>query len=648
MAAFLAGIVFVVFFPCLQNGFVYDDEGFLLRNVHYRGFGWQNIHWMFTTFYYGHYQPLAWMSLGLDYLLWGMKPRGYHFSNLVLHAANVVLVLLLARRLIRLSDRGGRLDAASSALDVGAGVAALLFAVHPLRVESVAWVTERRDVLSSFFLLIAVLLYLRAQQPDAAKWRRTLLATTLAAYLLSLLSRAMGVTLPLILLVLDVYPLRRLGGGPGRLVGREVRRVWLEKIPFIIPAMAAAIVAPIAQHYTGAMEEVALHGISERIAQACYGLTFYLHKSVLPVDLSPIYELRLPLNIYAARYVLSAIFVILVVAAIALLRRRYPALVAAAICYVILLLPVLGLVQSGPQEVADRYSYLPSIGWMILVGGIVGIGWGGLTRRAARIALAALMTLTAMGLGLMTWWQCFVWRDQLTLWRHAVEHGPPSAIAHYNYAYDLALTGDRDAAIVHLRKAIEIRPWYRDARQNLSNCLMEMGHYEEAIAGFQKVLQIDKNFARACYGMGRCYERLNSIDQAMDAYRNAIRISPAYVEPYLGLAGILVVRKKQYTAAIELYRQALDRVPGDRNLHFGLGIALDAAGKLDDALLEYREAIRIDPASVDVHINMGIVLARQGKIDEAILEYREALRMAPNHPAAKENLEDLLRRQRRN
>src|SRR5216117_3621169 len=273
------------FLPALQNQFVnWDDKDNFLDNPHYRGLGWIHLWWMWTT-HLGHYIPLTWMTLGLDYLLWGMNPLGYHLTNLLLHAANAVVFFFVVRRLLTLalpspSERG-------HALAVSAGVAALVFAIHPLRVESVAWVTERRDVLSGLFYLSAILLYLRACERGARGRGWYWLAV--AVFGCALLSKSMVVNLPVVLLILDVYPLRRLGGAIGWW-SEPARRIYVEKIPFVLLAAAAAAIAVMAQLSKSAMISLAQLSMPGRLAISAYGLSFYLWKMVVPVNLSPFYE----------------------------------------------------------------------------------------------------------------------------------------------------------------------------------------------------------------------------------------------------------------------------------------------------------------------------------------------------------------------
>src|SRR5881396_482688 len=274
------------FLPTLQNHFVnWDDDKNFLDNPYYRGLAWTQLRWMWTT-HLGHYIPLTWMTFGLDYLLWGMNPLGYHLTNLLLHSANGVVFFfvvcrILARALPGLSERG-------HALAVSAGVAALVFAIHPLRVESVAWVTERRDVLSGLFYLVAILLYLRACEGMARG--RGWYWLSVAVFVCALLSKSMVVNLPIVLLILDVYPLRRLGGFVGWWCG-PARRVYVEKIPFVFLAAAASAVALMAQLSVHTVTSLAQLSVPGRLAVSAYGLSFYLWKTVAPMNLSPLYEL---------------------------------------------------------------------------------------------------------------------------------------------------------------------------------------------------------------------------------------------------------------------------------------------------------------------------------------------------------------------
>src|SRR5881628_637285 len=391
--ALIALVTFAAFLPVLQNQFVdWDDQRNFLDNHHYRGLGWTHLRWMWTT-HLGHYIPLTWMTLGLDYLLWGMNPVGYHLTSLLLHVTNAVVFFfvvrwLLTRALPSPSERG-------YALAVSAGVAALVFAIHPLRVESVAWVTERRDVLSGLFYLVAILLYLRACEGMARG--RGWYWLSVAVFVCALLSKSMVVNLPVVLVILDVYPLRRLGGSIGWR-SEPARRVYVEKIPFVLLAAAASAIAVMAQSSVHAVASLAQLSVPGRVAISTYGLSFYLWKMVVPVNLSPVYELRPPVNPWATPFLLSY-GVVLALTAIALaLRRRVPGLPAAWVAYIVVLLPVLGIFQSGPQIAADRYTYLAGLGWAVLAGaGLLSV-W-----RRLPFLSTGLVVCILLGLGILTW-----------------------------------------------------------------------------------------------------------------------------------------------------------------------------------------------------------------------------------------------------
>src|SRR5438093_2849882 len=389
----IAVVTFAAFLPTLQNQFVnWDDPRNFLENPHYRGLGWTHLRWMWTT-HLGHYIPLTWMTLGLDYLLWGMNPVGYHLTSLLLHAANAVVFFFVVRRLLARalpspSEHG-------YALAVSSGVAALVFAIHPLRVESVAWVTERRDVLSGLFYLVAILLYLRACERGARG--RGWYWLSVAVFGCALLSKSMVVNLPVVLLILDVYPLRRLGGAVGWW-SEPARRVYVEKVRFRLLAAAASAVALMAQLSHNTMVSVVQLSALGRLALSVYGLSFYLWKTVAPVNLSPLYELPPTVNPWAPPFLLSYGLVVAITALVLALRRPLPGLLAAWVAYVVVLLPVLGIFQSGPQIAADRYTYLASLGWAILVSAGVLSHW-----RRRPFLFTGLAACVLSGLGILTW-----------------------------------------------------------------------------------------------------------------------------------------------------------------------------------------------------------------------------------------------------
>jgi hypothetical protein len=379
----LVALVLAAFQPALGADFQtsWDDNVNLLAHERWRGFGADELRWMATGFRLGHWHPLTWLSFALDHALWGMDPAGYHLTNVALHAAGAVALFFLCRAVLRAAGSPAAERVAP------AFVAAALFAVHPLRVESVAWITERRDVLSGVLLVATLLAWLRWRASGARRWY----ALALGVYALSLGAKAWGMTLPAVLLVLDAWPLARFRR-------ESAARLVLEKVPFAILAAATAVLAFLAQRASGGMNYAAEFTPAQKAAQACYGLCYYVVRSLWPANLLPVYTLDTALDPGEMRFVLSAAGVALAAGLALALRRRVPALAAACAVYAIVVSPVLGLAQSGVQLVADRYSYLATMPFALLCGALFARAGTAPARRAA----AAAAALAILGLGLAT------------------------------------------------------------------------------------------------------------------------------------------------------------------------------------------------------------------------------------------------------
>src|SRR5213594_1515420 len=550
----IALITCAAFLPTPQNQFVnLDDNDNFLDNPYYRGLGWSQLRWMWTT-HLGHYIPLTWMTFGLDYLLWGMNPLGYHLTSLLLHAANAVVFFFVVRRILTRalpspSERG-------YALAVSAGFAALGFAIHPLRVESVAWVTERRDVLSGLFYLSAILIYLRACEREERG--RGWYWLSVAVFGCALLSKSMVVNLPVVLVILDVYPLRRLGGAVGWW-SAPARRVYVEKIPFVLLAAAASAIALMAQLSHDTMVSVVqLSGLG-RLAVSMYGVSFYLWKTVAPVNLSPLYELPPTVNPWAMPFLLSYGLVLAITGIVLAFRRRVPGLPAAWVAYIVVLLPVLGIFQSGPQIAADRYTYLAGLGWAILGGAGLLSCWRSSRRSKtgtpATWLLAGIALCVVVGLGVLTWNQVHVWHDSEKLWSHAVAIDPGSAVGQYSRGLVLAQQGKLTEAMEHYQTALRINPDYADAHNNVGDVLAEQGRLAEAIEHYRQALRIKPDDALSHTNWGVELAQQGKLAEAIDHFREALRIKPddALAHTNLGLA---LTQQGKLAEAFEHFQQA--------------------------------------------------------------------------------------------
>ncbi len=561
------------FLPALQNQFLrWDDHKNFLGNPHYRGLGWIHLRWMWTT-HLGHYIPLTWMTLGLDYVLWGMNPLGYHLTNLLLHAANAVLFYFVAFRILGLGlpDPGDRRQAD---LVLSAGFAALVFAIHPLRVESVAWVTERRDVLSGLFYLSAILIYLRTC--ERGERGRGWYWAAVGLFACALLSKSMVVNLPIVLLILDVYPLRRLGGATGWW-SEPARRVYVEKIPFVLLATAAAAIAVMAQLSVHAAASLAQLSVPGRVAVSAYGLSFYLWKMVVPLNLSPLYPLSPIVNPWAMPFVLSYTMVLAITAIALALRRRVPGLPAAWSAYVVVLLPVLGIFQSGPQIAADRYTYLASLGWAILAGACLLFCWRisrtSTTGTPTTLPIAGVAICVVAGLGVLTWNQVHIWHDSERLWTYTVAIHPNSSLAQFSLGIVLSAQGKPTEAIEHFQKGLQLRPDEPSAHTNLGVALIQQGKLADAIEHFRQAVRIYPDDALAHTNWGSALIDLGKPSEAIEHFQQALRIHPDDALAHTNWGSALIDLGKP-SEAIEHYSKALRITPGLAEAQNGLGQAL--------------------------------------------------------------------------
>jgi tetratricopeptide (TPR) repeat protein len=482
-------ITVAVLQPVLNGNFVnWDDPVNLLSNPDFRGLGWAQLKWMFTTFHMGHYQPISWLTLGLDYVLWGMNPFGYRLSNLLLHALNAVWVFVVARQLLGLAlPRAKAADGAWASL-----VVALLFSVHPLRVESVAWATERRDVLSAFFYLAAIWAYLRSVAAPAAKrlgWQRG----ALMLFAASLLSKAQGVHLPIVLWIINIYPLRRKG-------------FWPELVPYFALSIIFGVVAIKGGSSYGRLLTLEEFGPIQRIAQLCFGFVFYIVKSVYPVTLSPLYARPEPLSPADGPFLFSMILTLIMTTLSVLLRRQRPALLAAWAAYVLMLIPVSGAFPNGPQIAADRYTYLACLPWPLLLAG----AWLGLRRPWLRHGGAILAVTLLCMYGYLTRRYIPIWADSTALWERAYAVSPYSTLAqinlsgtHYNKGVDFVSKGNAREATLAYRRALTVYPASYSAHYNLGNLLLREGDAKTAIFHYQWVLRISPGHTGAMAALKR-------------------------------------------------------------------------------------------------------------------------------------------------
>ncbi|HWR97897.1 MAG TPA: tetratricopeptide repeat protein [Candidatus Methanoperedens sp.] len=636
----LVALTLLTYRGALANGFVFDDAGFVTENpMVVAGPTAKGIAWAFTTFHGGNWQPLTWISHMLDARLFGLRPAGHHATSLLLHVANSLLLFVVLRRM-------------TGAIWRSALVAAL-FAVHPLHVESVAWVAERKDVLSTFFMLLALEAYRRhARRPGAARY-----LAVAGWFVLGLLSKPMLVSLPLLLLLLDWWPLQRgavRGGGGG---GTPWRILLLEKMPLLGIAAIVGAVTIAAQRQTGTLGTLPQFPLGTRLENAVVSYALYLLDLIWPSRLACLYPYVPDLPAWKV----GGAALLLAGVTLAVCTRGH--LAAGWLWYLVALLPVIGLVQVGVQSHADRYTYIPSIGFFIMVvwalparargpqddaglsirtlsdsssrSALLEKVWrpsrratiprssrsdlaARLARTPARAAatarLAGALALAAVAaLAVATAVQTGYWKDDVTLFGRAVAVTEENSLAHYNLGTALEKRGRFPEALRHLSEAARISPDYAHVRNNIGHVLSRQGDHAGAAREFAAVLAVTPLDALAHFNLGFALIQLGRGAEA---------------GPHL-------------LAALEID-------PGLPQAHYSLGNLRYGEGKLEEAAERYRAALRTGrafPLAPDAHNNLGIILSAQGRPDEAVARFEEALRLKPDFTAARDNLA-LARRER--
>lgn len=619
-----------VFLPVLQNGFVDGDDKTLINNLGYRGLGWSELRWMFAGFHFGTYQPLTWLTFGLDYVVWWTDPFGYHWTNLLLHAGNVMGVYLLALRLFSFR-RSDTPQSGYEILRVAAGLSALFFAIHPLRVEPVAWASARSEILATLFFLCSVLFYLQAVQTGQPSRRRPGWVTlSVSAYCLSLLSGMSGIALPGVLLVLDVYPLGRFDAS-GNWLSPEARWLYREKIPYLLIALVGVVVALIAsdaESFVGeTFGEPAMTGIALYIAAP----VFHFWKVLVPFGLSPVYELRgwsLALGACASLAVSIWLYFI---------RKPWPSLLATWICYLMLLWLIPTTHSLGFEMLADRRAYLSGIPWAVLTGAAAMSCWqayvNGRIRRWFLFAGVGASAMILLGLAVRTSGQTRRWHDSETLWKNAAA-GSGASKAYYNLAVLQEAQGKYDDAIASYKQVARGDPRRWDAHEKAALLLQRQGKIREAVTHYRQVVQINPDATEARNNLASGLVTLGELREATQHYRKILEHAPERNDARVKLGTILALQGSLSDAA-DLFQQAVDRDPKEAKTLLKLGQVLAARGALDRAIQCFRQAVQIQPEDAEIQESLGRALLEQGKRDEAALHLQEAVRILRSSPVSR-------------
>lgn len=575
-------IVLLPFYQTWQFDFVhYDDRNYIMDNANIKaGFHWDGIVWAFTSLFAYNWHPLTWLSLMLDYQLYGTRAGGYHATNVLIHLLNTLLLFLIFGKMT-----GGLWKS---------GFVAALFAVHPLHVESVAWIMERKDVLSTMFWLLAVGWYAAyTRHPSFIRYGGVFIS-----FVLGLMSKPMLVTLPFVLLLLDYWPLGRFQAGD--LVGS--RRLIIEKIPLFALSAVSGAITIYAQGQSGALQSFAAFPFSDRLVNAMISYGGYVAKMLWPVNLSFFYPYPPSFSLWAI--VLSMLFLISASLLSVRFLRKAPYLSVGWLWYLISMLPVSGLFQTGVQAMADRYTYIPLIGlFMVTAWGIPDL----LERHPLKkFIMAASAAIVLPILVIQTYHQTGVWQNSRTLFEHA-----------------LAVTEGNDVA-----------------HNNLGRYLMERGLFHEAAGHFQEAVRMRPGNVKYLNNLGIALFRQNRYPEAVACYRMAIAIDPRFADSHYNAADACFFSGNE-NDAMEHYKKALSLKPGNAIAENNIATLLIRQGRVEESLVFLRAAIAHRPSYAEAHNNLGAVLARLGRIDDAEVQIKRALQINPGYTEARDNLEKL-------
>ena len=583
----LAVLTASIYFRVINYPFIhYDDHLYVSDNMHVQtGLTLQSVAWAFTRSIEAsnYYIPLTWLSFIFDHELFGMIPGGYHGTNLILHILNAILLFVVLTDLTQERWRSA--------------VVAALFAVHPLNVESVAWVAERKNVLSMLFFLLTLRSYVRfVNRPDIKRFLWVMLF-----FLFGLLSKPMLVTLPLVFLLLDYWPLNRFQSAkrsPNAGTSPHRSTLWLlcvEKAPLFILSAACSILTYMTQQSEGAIVSLETYPLSLRIENTLLSYVRYVMKTIWPAGLSVIYPYPTELPLW--QVVCSAALILLIAVLIVRWRSLRPWFAVGWLWYFITLVPVIGLVVIGPHGMADRYAYIPLMGLFILP------AWGLpavlMKSRFVKMGVTVLVGAVISVLAFISYHQVGYWKSSIALFQHTLNHTSKNPIVHHNLALALMERGRIDEAIDHFYRALEIQPAFPRAHTNIGVALAKLGRYPEAIRHYTEALRLNPNWAGALYNLGNALAAQGEVNDAVEKYNRALALSPK-----------------------------------DAEIHNNMGNALFKNGKVDEALNHYKQAVGFKPAFVPALLNLAKAYAAKDEYETARSYFRKVVALEPDQPEA--------------
>lgn len=574
----VAIVTFLVYLPSLKNNFVWDDDLHIYNNPYIREIDTTFLYWSFTSAVAALWHPLTIITFAIDYAIWGLDPFGYHLTNNLIHALNTLLVFILVLKLLKIKTG----EEADIQIVGAAFIAAALFGIHPLHVESVAWISERKDVLCAFFYILCLINYL-----DFTVSKRPFhYGIALASFFMAILSKPIAVSLPIVLLILDFYPLGRF-----KKIEKPMDswRMLLEKFPFILLSIFTSLMTIWAHLQSGALQVTKMAALSTRILVAAWAYIFYMVKMVLPFNLAPLYPYP-KVEVYSFTY-LGSLFLMAIITFV-IVYRKERVFIAIWLHYLVTLLPVIGIIQVGSQAAADRYTYLPSLGLFFIAGLGVSSLFAKCTSKQSQIALIALILLILGLLVNRTIKQITIWHDPITLWSHELRLFPKETSAYINRGGAYVGQGNFQLAIRDYNKAIEINPENAKAYYNRGFVYKSAGNYQEALNNQSKAIELNPQYAEAYNNRGNIYNILGNYQEALKDLNKAIEINPRDSIAYNN-RGIVYNNLKIYRKAIVDYNGAIELNPRYAEAYFNRGRTYLKTGNSKQALIDFKKADKL-------------------------------------------------------
>ncbi len=600
------------YLPVFQNGFVnWDDDQYIQGNrlIHSK-----NLKEIFSSYFMGNYHPFTLLILAFEFKIFGMNPAGYHIVNLLLHLMNIILVyysvlLLSEKHLVAL-------------------IASLIFALHPIHVESVAWVSELKDLLYSFFFLFSFIYYLKYIKTG----KKLFYFLSLFLFLPALLSKAMAASLPLVLIIADYFK------------GRKINlKNTIEKIPFFVLALIFGLVAISAQKSSGSITDETAFTFSQQIIFACYGYVNYFIKMILPFNLSAFYPY--PIKSGAELPSIYFIYPLLVLAFMIFIfytLRFNKKIIFAIGFFTATILLVLQLIPVGGAIMADRYTYIPSIGLFYLAGEGIYLLWS----KKYKFITITLVSVFTIFYSVKTYARCQVWKNGITLWTDVIEQYQNVTLAYNSRAVLFDSENKLDEAYSDYSKSIELNPNYDKAYNNRGNLLMKQNKFDQALVDYNKCIELVPNFSGAYKNRGNLYMNTNKPELAYQDYTKALQLDPKETEVYF-YRGNLLQNLKRNDEALSDYANVIALKPNDYQVYFSRGLLFMNIEKNKEAYDDFSKAISLYPSFVEAYLNRGNVLQNENKFDEALSDYNAAAKLQPENPKIYYNRGNLLGNKKR-